>query len=44
MGGGEERKVGTGFGIKRSGVEVVDYICDGFDGAVPVRSRACQLG
>ena len=42
--GEEERMVGTGFGIERGGVEMVDYICDGFDGAIPARSRLCQLG
>ena len=42
--GEEERRGGTGFGIKRGGVEVVDYVCDGFDGAVPARSGVCQLG
>ena len=43
-GGEEERRAGTGLGIKRGGVEAMDYVCDGFDGAVPARSRLCQLG
>ncbi len=40
-GGGEEGK--TGLGIQGGGIKAVDYVCDGFDGAVPARSRLCQL-
>ena len=39
-GGGE---VGTGLGIQRRGIEMMDYIRDGFDSAVPDVVRVCQL-
>ena len=44
LGGEEERRAVTGLGIKRGGIEAMDYICDRFDGAVPARSCLCQLG